>query len=63
MQQHLSEAVKQWLDMLAYLFAGVAVVSLANAALVVTILAGAASFVLAAIRIHDRLRYGRGETE
>lgn len=40
---------------------GIAGISLAQAALVMSLLAGAASFVLAAIRIHDRLRYGRAD--
>jgi hypothetical protein len=50
----------QWVERLAYLFAGVAAVSLSQAALLVTIAAGALSAVLAGIRIHDRIKYGRG---
>jgi hypothetical protein len=53
----------QWIERLAYLFAGVAAVSLSQAALLVTLLAGLASLILASIRIHDRLKYGRGGGE
>lgn len=57
----LSEPSKRIFDLGAWLFAGVAAVSLSQTALIVTILAGLASFILAAIRIADRIRYGRGE--
>lgn len=56
----LSEPTKKLIDFGAWAFAGIAAVSLAQTALIVTILAGLASFILAALRIHDRLKYGRG---
>jgi hypothetical protein len=47
------------LDGAAWLSAGITAFSFwQGAALAITILAGAASFILAAIRIHDRLKYG-----
>lgn len=49
----------QWIERLAYLFAGVAAVSLSQAALLVTLVAGLLSAILAGIRIHDRIKYGR----
>jgi hypothetical protein len=48
-----------WAEKGAYLFAGVAVVSLQQAAFVVTICAGLISAVLGLIKLHDRIRYGR----
>jgi hypothetical protein len=48
-----------WAERGAYLFAGVAVVSLQQAAFAVTIIAGLISAVLGAIKLHDRLKYGR----
>ena len=55
----LHESAHQWAERGAYLFAGVAVVSLSQAALIVTIIAGLISITLGAIKLHDRLRYGR----
>jgi hypothetical protein len=46
--QHLSDAANRWLDWLAILFAGVSAVSLIQGVAVV-------------VRIHDRIRYGRGQ--
>lgn len=43
---------------LAWVFAGVAAVSLAQAAVVMSLLAASVSVILGAIRIHDRLKYG-----
>ena len=52
----------RFLDGGAWLFAGIAAVSFwQGVALAVTILAGLASFMLACIRIHDRLKYGRSQ--
>lgn len=48
-----------WAERGAYLFAGVAVVSLQQAAFAVTIIAGLISAVLGLIKLHDRVRYGR----
>lgn len=48
----------QWVERLAYVFAGIAAVSLAQAALAVTIVAGLLSIVLGAFRLHDRLKHG-----
>ena len=56
----LSEPAKKLIDASAWIFAGVAAVSLSQTALVITILAGLASFILAAIRIYDRVVHGRG---
>lgn len=55
----LSDDTKQLIDLGAWGFAVLAGISLAQTALVVTILAAFASFVLAAIRIYDRIRFGR----
>lgn len=59
MLDHLSEQVKHWLDIGAVTGAVVAGISLANAALIVTLIAGLISIVLGLIRIHDRLKYGK----
>jgi hypothetical protein len=48
-----------WAERGAYLFAGVAVVSLQQAAFAMTIVAGLISAILGAIKLHDRIRYGR----
>jgi hypothetical protein len=56
---HLSEQAKHWVDAGAFAGAVIAGVSLANAALVVTIIAGLISIMLGLIRVHDRLKYGR----
>ena len=45
-------------DLLTFLCAGVAVVSLSQAALVLTIISTVIAIVLGGIRIHDRVRYG-----
>jgi hypothetical protein len=55
----VSEHAHQWAERGAYLFAGVAVVSLQQAAFVVTIFAGLISAILGAIKLHDRIKYGR----
>lgn len=58
------DGVHSWAEKGAYLFAGVAVVSLQQAAFAVTIIAGCISAILGAIKLHDRLKYGRpGEGE
>lgn len=46
------------LDWFTWTFAGIAAVSLTQAALIVTFIAGLLSIILGAIRLHDRLRYG-----
>ena len=56
---HLSETAKQWLDAAAIGSAVVAGISLAQTALMVTILAGLISIVLGVIRIYDRFTQGR----
>jgi uncharacterized protein involved in cysteine biosynthesis len=57
-----SDAANRWLDWLAILFAGVSAVSLIQGvAVVVTIIAGLVSIVIGGFRIHDRIRYGRGQ--
>jgi hypothetical protein len=55
----LSDAAHPWAERGAYLFAGVAVVSLQQAAFAMTIIAGLISAVLGLIKLHDRLRYGK----
>ena len=48
----------QWVERAAYLFAGVAAVSLSQAAYALTIVATLMSIILAFIKLHDRFRYG-----
>lgn len=56
----LSERTKQLMDLGSIAFAGVAgALTLANAALIVSIVAGAVSVTLGVIRIYDRVKYGR----
>jgi hypothetical protein len=50
----------QWVERLAYFFAVVAGVSLAQAAYALTIIATMLSIVLAGFKLHDRIRYGPG---
>lgn len=47
-----------WAERGAYLFAGVAVVSLQQAAFALTIVSTLLAIVLGAIKLHDRLKYG-----
>lgn len=47
-----------WAERGAYLFAGLAVVSLQQAAFVLTIISTLIAIVLGGIKLHDRLRYG-----
>ena len=47
-----------WAERGAYLFAGVAVVSLTQAAVVLTCVSAFLASVLALIKLHDRLKYG-----
>ena len=54
----MSAAVKHAVDWVAFLCAGVAVVSWANAAFAATIFAGVASGILATIRVYHLVRYG-----
>lgn len=60
---NVSDAAHQWAERGAYLFAGVAVVSLQQAAFAVTIIAGLISAALGLIKLHDRLRYGKPDKE
>lgn len=55
-----SEGTKRVAEFAAFLCAGVSAVSLSQAAVVISILAGLVSIVLGGIRIHDRLKYGKG---
>jgi hypothetical protein len=48
----------QWTERLAYLFAGVAAVSLAQAAYALTIIATLLSIILAGFKLHDRIKFG-----
>jgi hypothetical protein len=45
-------------EALAYLFGGIALFSLAQAAVVMSLLAAIVSVVLGGIRLHDRIKYG-----
>jgi hypothetical protein len=45
-------------DLLTFLCAGVAVVSLSQAALVLTIVSTVIAIILGGFRLHDRIRYG-----
>lgn len=47
-----------WAERLAYLFGGVAVISLSQAAYALTIIATVLSIILASFKLHDRIRYG-----
>ena len=58
MIHHVSENVSHWAERGAYLFAGVAVVSLSQTAFVLTIVATIISIILGGIKLHDRIRYG-----
>lgn len=48
----------QWVERFAYLFAGVAAVSLSQAAYALTIIATLLSIILAVFKLHDRVKYG-----
>lgn len=48
----------QWVERFAYVFAGVAAVSLSQAAYALTILATLLSIILAGVKLHDRFKYG-----
>ena len=55
---HLSDHLSAWSERGAYLFAGVAVVSLSQTAFVLTIVATIISIILGGVKLHDRIRYG-----
>ena len=57
----LSEPAKKLIDIITFLCAGVAVVSLSQVAVVLTIISTVIAIILGGIRIHDRVKYGRGE--
>jgi hypothetical protein len=59
----LSESTKRAIDAAAVAGALVAGISLAQAALVISILAGLVSIILGAIRIYDRLKFGRATND
>jgi hypothetical protein len=48
----------QWAERFAYVFGGVALVSLSQAAYALTIIATLLSIILAGLKLHDRIRYG-----
>lgn len=52
----LSESTKKLVDYATFSLAGVAAFSWSNAAFIMTFMAGAASFVLACLRIYDWCR-------
>ena len=47
-----------WTAIGTHLFAGVAVVSLSQAALLLTCISAAIAIILGLIKLHDRLKYG-----
>lgn len=47
-----------WAERGAYLFAGVAVVSLSQLAFVMTCISTALAIILALVKLHDRFKYG-----
>lgn len=53
---HLSDTA--WVERGAYLFAGVAVVSLSQAALWATLISALIAITLGLFKLHDRIRYG-----
>lgn len=55
---NVHEHAASWAERFAYLFVGVAAVSLSQAAYAMTILATALSVVLAIFKLHDRVKYG-----
>jgi hypothetical protein len=55
---HFLNEHRGFTDLATFLCAGVAVVSLSQAALLLTILSTLIAIILGGIRIHDRLRYG-----
>jgi hypothetical protein len=55
---HLLNEHRGLTDLATFLCAGVAVVSLSQAAVLLTILSTIIAIILGGIRIHDRLRYG-----
>jgi hypothetical protein len=59
----LNESTKRLTEFGSFLFAGISgVLTLANAALIVSIVAGLVSAVLGLVRIYDRVKYGRQAT-
>lgn len=56
----LNENTKRLIDFGSFLFAGISgALTLANAALIVSIVAGIVSAALGVVRIYDRVKYGR----
>ena len=55
---HLTDQAKRLMDLVSFALAGVAAVSLTQTALIISIIAGLASIILAGFRVHDRLKYG-----
>jgi hypothetical protein len=55
----LSERTKHLIDFGTFAFAGAAAVTLNQVAVGVTIVAGVVSIILGAIRIYDRMKFGR----
>lgn len=58
---HASDSAVQWAERGAYLFTGVAVVSLQQTAFVLTIISTLIAIVLGAIKLRDRIKYGPGK--
>lgn len=55
---HLSDTASQWVERGVYLSAGVAVVSLSQAALWATLISALIAIALGLLRLHDRIKYG-----
>jgi hypothetical protein len=49
---------RHWIELLAWICAGITAVSVAQLAFLATALAGFSTFVLAMIRVYDRVKYG-----
>jgi hypothetical protein len=58
MMHEMGDSARKLIDFGSFSLAGVAVISLSQAALIVTILAGLASLILAGIRVYDRIKFG-----
>ena len=58
MIHHILNEHRGLTDLATFLCAGVAVVSLSQAALVLTILSTLIAIILGGVRLHDRIKYG-----
>jgi hypothetical protein len=62
MISHLSESTKRGVDVAIWATAGVSAgLTLANVAVVLSIIAAVISIAIGLLRLHDRLKYGPGK--